>query len=137
MIEITNKKDCCGCTACQSVCNKEAIVMLPDEEGFLYPHVNKTKCTNCGLCEKVCPIQKRRNTKKEKNYQKLYALRHLDEETLMLSSSGGAFSAIAEYVLSQGGTVVGAIYNCKMQVVHSFAKTYDEFVKVREIGRAS
>ena len=79
MIEITNKKDCCGCTACQSACNKEAIVMLPDEEGFLYPHVNKTKCTNCGLCEKVCPIQKRRNTKKEKNYQKLYALRHLED----------------------------------------------------------
>lgn len=105
--------------------------MLPDEEGFLYPHINKDKCTNCGLCEKCCPIQKRCNAKNEKNYLNLYALRHQNDDILMQSSSGGAFSVIAEYVLLRGGTVVGATYDSDMQVTHSFAKTYDEVVKMR------
>lgn len=37
MIQITNKTDCCGCTACASVCAHHAISMKPDNEGFLYP----------------------------------------------------------------------------------------------------
>lgn len=56
MIEITEKINCCGCTACFNICPKKCISMQPDEEGFLYPVVDKKKCVNCGLCEKVCPI---------------------------------------------------------------------------------
>ena len=32
MIEIKNKQDCCGCTACVAICHKDAIVMKEDEE---------------------------------------------------------------------------------------------------------
>ena len=32
-----NKNECCGCTACYSICPKSAIQMVEDEEGFLYP----------------------------------------------------------------------------------------------------
>ncbi len=39
MIQITNKADCCGCTACASVCTHKAISMEPDALGFLYPKV--------------------------------------------------------------------------------------------------
>lgn len=56
MIEIKNKKNCCGCSACYSICPKNCIEMKADEEGFLYPNVNKDLCIDCGLCEKVCPI---------------------------------------------------------------------------------
>ena len=54
MINIINKEDCCGCTACASICPHKAITMEPDTLGFLYPKVNLQKCTNCGLCENIC-----------------------------------------------------------------------------------
>lgn len=57
MIEIKEKSQCCGCTACSSICPKKAIVMKQDEEGFMYPIIDKRKCVNCGLCDKVCPIK--------------------------------------------------------------------------------
>ena len=33
MIEIKDKKDCAGCTACTEICPKKCIQMKPDEEG--------------------------------------------------------------------------------------------------------
>ena len=54
MIQITSPSDCCGCTACASVCAHNAITMQPDALGFLYPTIDTDKCTECGLCEKVC-----------------------------------------------------------------------------------
>lgn len=37
MININNQADCCGCTACASICAHDAITMKPDALGFLYP----------------------------------------------------------------------------------------------------
>ena len=54
MIDVKDKHDCCGCTACENICPQKAITMKPDVLGFLYPEVDKTKCTDCGLCDKVC-----------------------------------------------------------------------------------
>lgn len=54
MINITNKQNCCGCSACATICPKRCITMAADNEGFLYPQVNKNICIDCGLCEKVC-----------------------------------------------------------------------------------
>lgn len=51
------KDDCCGCTACYSICSQHAISMIPDEEGFLYPVIDENKCVSCMLCEKVCPFK--------------------------------------------------------------------------------
>ena len=48
------KKNCSACTACASICPVAAIVMTPDEDGFVYPVVDESKCVRCGLCEKVC-----------------------------------------------------------------------------------
>ena len=44
MIVVKNKADCCGCTACYSVCPKKAISMQQDQEGFLYPFVEIANC---------------------------------------------------------------------------------------------
>ena len=58
MIEIQDKKDCCGCHACVAVCAKHCITMQTDEEGFLYPHINETKCVKCYRCLGVCAFKK-------------------------------------------------------------------------------
>ena len=55
MIKITDKHDCCGCSACVQRCPKQCISLKEDEEGFLYPKVNIDECIDCHLCEKVCP----------------------------------------------------------------------------------
>lgn len=51
------KEECCGCTACYAICQKEAISMVEDEEGFEYPQIDESKCVRCYQCIKVCPIK--------------------------------------------------------------------------------
>ncbi|MCR5430293.1 MAG: 4Fe-4S binding protein [Eubacterium sp.] len=53
-----NKDECCGCSVCASICPSEAIIMTEDEEGFLYPQIDKSKCINCNRCVSVCPLKK-------------------------------------------------------------------------------
>lgn len=101
MINIVNKVDCCGCEACYNACLNESIRMKSDEEGFLYPQVNQDTCVNCGLCEKVCPISNC-ETKKNEN-QVAYLLQYKDDEVCQESTSGGAFTGIASYVIERGG----------------------------------
>ena len=50
------KEDCCGCTACFSICPNSAIIMIEDEEGFEYPKIDEEKCVKCYMCLKVCPV---------------------------------------------------------------------------------
>ena len=40
------KEDCCGCTACITICPAKCIAMVSDEEGFLYPKIDKEKSVN-------------------------------------------------------------------------------------------
>lgn len=59
------RKNCCGCTACFAICPVQAISMLPDEEGFLYPVVDAEKCIRCYKCMSVCAFKE---DQKEKGY---------------------------------------------------------------------
>ena len=117
MITIKNKKDCCGCSACYSICPKSCIEMKADEEGFLYPNVNKDICINCGLCEKVCPIINKTSEKKTK--QEGYLVQIKDEKIRAESTSGGAFTAIAKYVLDRKGVVFGVQYDKDLKIVQT------------------
>lgn len=125
MIKLSNKSDCCGCTACISVCQHNAVTMEKDEEGFLYSHFNQSKCNNCGLCEKVCPIIQYKSTPKAGN-PRIYATINRNPQQYMQSSSGGIFILLCEYILSKKGIVCGAIYDKEFNVKHSFAKTLEE-----------
>lgn len=57
------KENCCGCSACFAVCPVRAIVMEPDEEGFLYPAVDALKCIGCYRCLKVCSFKEKQKEK--------------------------------------------------------------------------
>lgn len=103
MINIKNKADCCGCSACFSICGRKAINFVVDSEGFNYPQVDKEKCVNCNLCDTVCPIQIRKQTDKTVETPLQYkAVRIKDKDILQNSSSGGAFSILANIVFDMG-----------------------------------
>lgn len=108
MIHITDKKNCCGCSACVQRCPKQCIRLEEDTEGFLYPQVDEETCIKCGLCEKVCPIL---NQADKLPVQEVLAVKNPDEEERMNSSSGGVFLPLAREVINQGGVVFGAVYD--------------------------
>lgn len=116
MIEIKNKKDCCGCYACYNICPKECITMESDNEGFWYPKIDKDKCINCNLCEKVCPII---NPVKRANSKKIaYAGINKDDQIRVKSSSGGIFSILAEYIIKNNGIIYGASFDENFNIKH-------------------
>lgn len=121
MIKILDPSDCCGCTACATICPYDAISMKPDRLGFLYPNVNKDKCVNCGLCEKVCAFKDDYDKSHLLETPIAYAVRHKDETEVLKSRSGAAFVAISDYILEQGGVVYGAGFEDHFRVVHKRA----------------
>ena len=128
MIRIQNKADCCGCEACVQICPICAIVFNEDECGFGYPVVNEETCVNCGLCENVCPIQNQQESKSDKS---VYAAINPDNETRLLSSSGGVFSMIAENVIENGGVVFGAAFNSRWEVEHRYVENKSDLYLLR------
>lgn len=111
-------KDCCGCEACKQACPTHAILMKSDELGFLYPEVDETKCAQCGKCRRICPMK---HSICNATPTQGYAVRHKSAETVCNSTSGGAFTALSDYVLQQGGVVVGAVFTENFQCRHILA----------------
>lgn len=125
-----NKNECCGCTACMNICPQKAIRMEKDEEGFLYPVVDKEKCIECGLCKKVCAFQKGYNVEGSLKKVEVYATKNKSDEIRMHSSSGGMFYTISKYVLSKGGLVYGVIFDNNFHAVHIRTDSIDGIKKM-------
>lgn len=129
MINISDKQYCCGCSACAAICPKGCISMEADNEGFLYPTVNKDGCISCGACLNVCPMTNQ--TDESPFPQHGWLVQHNDDAVRMASSSGGAFTAIASCILEKGGVVFGAAYNESFEVIHRYAVTSEELAGFR------
>ncbi len=115
MISI-EEKDCCGCGACVASCNKRAIALKENEEGFLYPFTNNDLCIKCGICEKVCPAL---NTFAPVLTESVsFACKSKDKNTQLSSASGGVFPLLAKTVINNNGYVFGAGFNDKWHVEH-------------------
>lgn len=149
MIVIERKEDCCGCTACESICPQNCIKMETDEEGFFYPMVSSNRCIDCNKCINVCPIKYSRNhtkvneekrikkmdinfiIKKSANIPDCWIAFNKNDYIRENSTSGGLFTAFAEHILDKGGSVYGVIIDEDMNVVHDSTTKAEELESFR------
>ncbi len=133
MIDIKRKEDCCGCNACGDACPKGSITFQTDIEGFWYPVVNKETCIDCHLCEKVCPVINVKELKKNDYPQPAHTIAAFNKKMSVRwdSTSGGAFSALAEAMYEQSGYVGGAIYNEDFSVRNFVSNNPEDLKKLR------
>jgi len=133
MIDSINKEQCCGCSACVNICPLKAISMQMDDEGFYYPVIDFHKCVKCNLCESVCSaynLDKRLNN--DARTPIVYAAKVNDDAIRYNSSSGGVFSLLAEYILSENGIVYGVAMNDDLRrAIHVRITTVNQMPKVR------
>ena len=128
-IKLKDNLHCTGCSACCDICPVNAITMQSNFEGFLYPNINENICIKCGKCMKIC------NKTNDKEILakpiEIYAAVNKNRERLLKSSSGGVFSIIAEYVLSQNGMVAGCIFDENLTARHIVTDKPDLINKMR------
>lgn len=118
MLLLSEKNECCGCSACAQICGEKAILMSVDEEGFLYPNINLDNCLSCGACKRVCPIMTIDYDKKNSPIG-IYAICSNDERIRMNSSSGATFYLLARQIIEKDGVVFGAAWDSNCKVIHS------------------
>lgn len=128
MIKLADKFSCTGCGACASSCGANAIRMERDAEGFLQPVINTDKCKKCGLCQKTCP-ELHPLMRTDYSRQEAYAV--ISKNDRYVSSSGGAFSVFARWILKQGGVVVGATMDINLYVRHIIIDSIEQLNLLR------
>lgn len=132
MIAISDKKNCCGCQVCGDVCPKSAIAFKTDDEGFWYPVVDKVKCVDCGLCEKTCPQLHASELKKNDfDKPKCIAANHKNVEVRFDSTSGGMFTAFADWAFANGFYVGGAIFTDDWGARNFISNNKDDLLRLR------
>lgn len=106
-IQLASRFECTGCMACADACAHKAINIVIADDGHYYPRIEKSKCIECGLCMKSCPIISDFSYEREDKMSRPYAAWAKDDKIRSKSSSGGAFAAIAQQILQEGGIVIG------------------------------
>ncbi len=119
---------CTGCTACAAVCPRDAVAMKRDREGFARPAVDLDKCIRCGRCTAVCPIL---HPQERTPLPAAFAAWNQDDAIRRDSTSGGVFTALAEYVLEGGGVVFGAAFDSRQHLRHTVCFRKEELWRMR------
>ena len=125
--QLPPRSQCTGCAACAEGCPKNAIHMLPDREGFLYPTVTDA-CIQCGHCTHICPVLRQREAHPE---PAVFAAWNPDHAVRQNSTCGGVFSLLADYVLEGGGVVFGAGMDAQLRVRHEAVKRKEDLPRIR------
>jgi acetyltransferase-like isoleucine patch superfamily enzyme/coenzyme F420-reducing hydrogenase beta subunit len=130
---VCSKDACTGCAACYNSCPSDAISMTADNEGFLYPRINQERCTQCDLCKDNCPVlNPKGKILLNEPPKEVYAAYSLDKKTRFMSTSGGAFTEFAKYMLSIGGVCYGAAYDDNFKVKHICITDEAELASIRQ-----
>lgn len=131
MIDKIITDNCTGCYACQNICSLNAIQLVPNKEGFVYPTVDYTKCIHCTQCVANCPSLA--TYAPDTTFPPfVYAAWHRENTIRLESTSGGVFSALAEAVLNRNGYVVGAYYDSNFQISHTIIHRSEDLALLRQ-----
>lgn len=125
---VCDPQECINCDLCKEVCPVDAIDTVETDLHFTYHKRNVEKCIDCGKCIRVCPILNR--IEKEKFSVISYAAKNQNVDIQKQSTSGGVFSAIAEWILHQKGIVYGAARE-NNQTEHIRITNQKELYKIR------
>lgn len=129
MILYKNEDECCGCEACINICPKQAISMRANKRGFLYPQIDEKKCICCNRCIQVCAFQNKKI--REVELCEVYAVVNSNKADIMASASGGAFSALARYVIEQNGVVFGCAWDANIMPIHIRIDSVDDLKRIQ------
>ena len=106
---------CTACTACYSVCPKNAIEMQPDTFGNIHPHINSDLCIDCKACVKICPV----NNPVQLNEPKIsLAAFTKDINDRKSCASGGVSFVLCTAIIKEGGIVFGCAQNNAYDIKH-------------------
>lgn len=119
---------CTGCGMCVAKCPGEALTLQPDVYGNYKPVADIEKCIECGNCIAACPVYHGYNQTENKGKIETCYAYMAESEVRRKSSSGGAFSVLAEAVLQEEGYVCGAAWNEQYSVEHIFIHDKRELV---------
>lgn len=114
---------CMGCGVCADICPKHCIEMRYDQDGFLHSMVDESKCIHCQRCVSVCPALHHPN---QSPMQAAYKARRTDENAVKKSTSGGIAALLSEWIVKQGGCVIGCGFDENLILKHSVATTLTE-----------
>lgn len=128
-VEVVPEHRCSGCGGCKNVCPVDAVKLEENELGYLLPRVDKEKCISCGLCLKRCPGVEKAITDSQEP-PKAYAVWAKDQ-VRKVSSSGGMFTLLAQWILEQNGMVFGAAFTKDLEVAHIGIENKEELSKLR------
>lgn len=129
-MSLLERKKCTSCMSCYCSCPQGAIQIITDKEGFYYPQVDETKCSHCGICNRVCPITNNKNLLNSE-IKEIYAANNKNDFSRMVSSSGGIFSVLANYIISKGGYVAGVILDENLIAKHIVSNKPEDIVKMQ------
>ncbi len=127
MNKLCDKSDCTACFACVNACPKNCIHMAVGKNGAIYPEVDESICIDCKICKKSCPSI---NRVAFATPQKVYAAYSKDEETHILSTSGGVCYEICKNFLNDGAVYACAV-NDDLSLSFIKCKTVDDLNKTR------
>lgn len=122
-----SKESCTGCGACSNICPKNAIELIQDSTGFRYPAISSS-CIDCNLCENVCDRRVGNATSRKPS---VYAAWSKDDEVRFSSTSGGAFTELANYIISHDGVVYGAAFDPDNVIRHIGATSNRELIELK------
>lgn len=112
---------CYGCGLCMVICPLDCIKKKEDYQGLSYPEIDEEKCVHCGKCYRQCPVVSSELNKPKQ----IKAIKNTDD-IRYISASGGAFTAIAQYIISHNGIVYGAAFDEKLNLKHIRCETMDD-----------
>ena len=120
--------NCTGCNACMQICPVNAIEMVENNEGFLYPKVDEVKCIQCGKCNRHCHLN---HPNRKECQSDAYAAIANDTELLKNSTSGGVFISLAAWFIAHQGAVVGCVYDENLYPHHQIAYDMETVQKMQ------